>query len=109
MFPNTIEEPDALQAKYTKHFTEKEKEDVIDRFKKANPKLMELTPKVKLQFVQKFHTEGLREPYIFDPPIPEITVDGPFLFDNPLAPLEFEGIEVTLRLNIRNFRLGLFL
>ena len=98
MFPSTKKELDAIQAKYTKRYSEKDKKEVIQRFKKAYPEIMAFEPEVKMLFTDEVAPAEHKdvEVYIFDPPIPEISIFRRIIFDTRLVPDTFEDMKVTV-------------
>ena len=95
MIPYPREELDTLQSKFTKRYTEKEKEETIERFKKAHPKLMAFQPRVYLDLIKSFSSTDVDTIYEFDPPVPVITIYRPLIIDTRLIPKDFENIAVT--------------
>ena len=95
---NTKEDLDALQAKHTKRYSEKEKKEVINRFKNAHPEIMAFEPEIIMRFTDEYTSTELKDidVYVFDPPIPEICISRKIIFDTSLVPDEFEGMKVTV-------------
>lgn len=78
-------------------------EDTLKRFKNKHPQLMRLNPKVVIDEIKEMYDSSIEgEMIIFDPPVPEITVQHPFIFDNRLVPESFENLRV------RNMTMGSF-
>lgn len=75
---------------------------LLKMFKEANPELMALSPIVWVDEIIESSTSGELETILHDPPLLQITVQHPFIFDNRLVPKEFHGIKVG------NFVIGKF-
>ena len=108
MLTHTKKELEDLQAKHTIKYSEKDKKDTLDRFMKAHPKLMAFKPEIKLWFMDECFASDTDEAFTFDPPIPDITINRPFIFDTRLAPKEFDGIVVNLWLSVFDYPEGYF-
>lgn len=69
---------------------------ILKAFKEANPDLLALSPKIVVDEMHEKSTisKDFFENIVYDPPVPQITVKHPFVFDNRLVPTEFQGIEV---------------
>ena len=67
-------------------------EDTLERFKNKHPRLMRLNPVVFIDEIKEMYSDigGVK----YDPPLPRITVQHPFLFDNRLVPDSYENIPV---------------
>ena len=72
------------------------KRDLLKMFKEANPKLVELSPKIVVDEITEEvkGSKGNSEHCVYNPPLLRISVKHPFIFDNRLVPEEFNGIKV---------------
>jgi hypothetical protein len=75
---------------------------LLKMFKEANPELMALSPIVWVDEIIESSTSENSEIILYDPPLLQITVQHPFVFNNRLVPSEFQGIKVG------NFVIGKF-
>jgi len=67
---------------------------LLKRFKEQNSELMALKPQIEiLQIVEEYSSET-KKTKKHSPPLLQINVWHPFIFDNRLIPKTFEGIEV---------------
>lgn len=69
---------------------------LLKAFKAANPKLVEMSPEIEIDFITEMSrtSNGKTEDHKYDPPLVQITVKHPFVFDNRLIPENFQGFEV---------------
>lgn len=73
---------------------EVQKELVLDMFKAANPLLLEMSQTISVDEITESFSSENSEIIVHDPPLLQITVKHPFIFDNRLVPSEFKGIKV---------------
>ena len=71
-----------------------DKEKLLKQFKQKNKKLFELSQKVIVTGLVEDWNRETHEVIVYDPPIYQIEVWRPFLFDVRLIPTEFNGIKV---------------
>lgn len=67
---------------------------ILKMFKEANPQLVVLSPKIFVDEILESSSSDSTEIIVHDPPVLQITVKHPFVFDNRLVPTEFQGIKV---------------
>lgn len=68
------------------------KEDILKKFNETNPKLIHLKPEIRItETLEEVSTEN-DDLIIYDPPLLEIEVRHPFIFDIRLIPTDFKGI-----------------
>ena len=67
---------------------------LLKRFKEQNPELMALKPLVKILEIVEEYSSETKKTKKHSPPLLQINVWHPFIFDNRLIPKTFEGIEV---------------
>ncbi len=65
---------------------------IFNKFKSEHPQLFKLNPRVRVDEILESNRSGRNIKY--DPPLLQITVQHPFIFDNRLIPDSFDGIEV---------------
>jgi len=70
-----------------------DKETLLKEFIEANPELVQLNPEIKIRETTEVYETG-KEPIFYDPPLIQIEIRRPFIFDMRLIPEEFNGIEV---------------
>ena len=67
---------------------------LLKRFKKQNPELMALNPTIKILEIVEEYSSETKKTKKHSPPLLQINVWHPFIFDNRLIPKTFEGVEV---------------
>lgn len=72
-----------------------DKEKLLIQFKQQNKKLFELSHKVIISGLEEDWNSNTNEVIVHDPPIYQIEVWRPFVFDVRLIPAEFNGIKVV--------------
>jgi hypothetical protein len=70
------------------------KESIIAAFEKAHPKLLALSPIIRIDEITESFNSTSSEIIKYDPPLFQITISHQFVFDNRLVPKEFNGIKV---------------
>jgi len=71
------------------------KEKLLETFQQKNQKLVELCQKIRITGLVEGWNAETKEVIIYDPPLYQIEVWRPFLFDIRLIPKEFNGIKVV--------------
>ncbi|RLD55853.1 MAG: hypothetical protein DRJ01_16075 [Bacteroidetes bacterium] len=72
-----------------------DKEKLLNQFKRKNKKLFELSQKIIVTGLEEDWNSETNEVIVHNPPIYQIEVWRPFLFDVRLIPTEFDGIKVV--------------
>ncbi len=67
---------------------------LLKRFKEQNPELMALKPTIEVLEVVEEYSSDTKKTKKHSPPLLQINVWHPFIFDNRLIPKTFEGVEV---------------
>jgi len=75
-----------------------DKEKLLNQFKQKNKKLFELSQKIVVSGLIESWNSETNEFIVHNPPIYQIEVWRPFIFDVRLIPTEFNGIKVVDRL-----------
>ncbi len=70
------------------------KEEILKQFKESNPKLLKLSSEILITESFEKCSTGDDEIIVYDPPLLEIDVKHPFIFDKRLIPSEFNGIKI---------------
>lgn len=78
------------------------KKVLLKMFKEANPLLVALSPIIEVDEITESWSTNNPETTLYEPPLIEITIKHPLIFDNRLVPSEFQGIK------IRNVTIGKF-
>ncbi len=71
------------------------KKVLLKMFKEANPLLIALSPKIIIDEILESVSSDNPETIVYDPALLQIMVKHPFIFDNRLVPVEFQGIKVS--------------
>lgn len=68
--------------------------DLLNEFKRDHPKLYALSSCIELEQIKSIYSSLSNEVLVYDPPLLEIVIKHPFIFDNRLVPEEYHGTKV---------------